>query len=135
MGQASPTAWWDDTGVPANLLDTAATAEHDGMSPHAERRPTMTDHERDHLLQRLAESERARRRWKVLALVGTPALAVLLVMMAAFGTSSYLALRDALRRENEVRNFVVDDLSQSLTLVESNAEPEKPARMPHESEP
>lgn len=99
----------------------------------------MTDAERDHLLQRLAESERARRRWKWLALAGTPVLAVLLVMMAAFGTSSYLALRDAIRRENEVRGVLVDDISQHVTLVDTSVElsgqPEEPAKMPLEPEP
>jgi hypothetical protein len=107
------------------------------MSPERERWANMTDPERDDLLRRLAESERARRRWKVLALAGTPVLAALLVMMAAFGTSSYLMLRDALRRESEGRELVLD-VSQCVTLMEPNVEllehPDEPAKMPLEPE-
>lgn len=95
----------------------------------------MTDPERDHLLHRLAEAERARRRWKWLALAGTPVLSALLLMMAAFGTSSYLMLRDALRREQEARKVViVYDGAETLVVssVEVPAEPEEPAKMPLE---
>src|SRR5690348_272100 len=99
----------------------------------------MTDAERDHLLQRLAEAERARRRWKWLALAGTPLLAALLAMMTAFGTSSYLLLRDALRREQKRGDSIWVDVVTQDVLVHNNVdwlgEPRQPDRMPHEPEP
>jgi hypothetical protein len=95
----------------------------------------MTDPERDDLLRRLAESERARRRWKWLALAGTPALAVLLVMMSSFGTSSYLMLRDAIRREQEARNLVIVYDSADSFEVSFTEGTEEPAKMPLEPEP
>jgi hypothetical protein len=99
----------------------------------------MNDAEREDLLRRLAESERARRRWKWLALVGTLVLSVLLLMMAAFGTSSYLMLRDAVRREREAREAIeAGNLMFSGSLLQSfqlSDEPEEPARMPREPGP
>src|SRR5690349_17227677 len=73
----------------------------------------MTDAERDHLLHRISDLERANRRWKWLALAGTPILALLLVMAMAFGTSSYLTLRDSVRREQhafEMSRAAVDEI-------------------------
>jgi hypothetical protein len=52
----------------------------------------MSDPERDDLLLRIAELDRARRRWKVLALAGTPALAVLLLLTAGVFVSISRAL-------------------------------------------
>jgi hypothetical protein len=100
----------------------------------------MNDTERDHLLRRLAESERARRRWKWLALAGTPLLAGLLAMMAAFGTSSYLMLRDAIRREQEAQDaskdlLLVNFLNSESIVVDLTIEPEEPAKMAYEPEP
>jgi hypothetical protein len=96
----------------------------------------MNDTERDHLWRRLAESERARCRWRWLALAGTPLLAGLLAMMAAFGTSSYLMLRDAIRREQEARDAVNVDVSlnalATAVIVELNSETEEQAKMLHE---
>jgi hypothetical protein len=91
----------------------------------------MNDAEREDLLRRFAEAERARRRWKVLALLGTPVLSVLLVMMAAFGTSSYLLLRDAVKREQGI--FTVLELDGSESFLVTNVE--EPAKMPREPEP
>src|SRR5689334_13627711 len=99
----------------------------------------MTDPERDHLLHCLAESERARRRWKWLALAGTPVLAALLAMMAAFGTSSYLMLRDAIRREQAAGDSIWVDVDTktitSLKYVKLVGDAEGAAKMPLEPEP
>jgi hypothetical protein len=75
----------------------------------------VDDAEREHLLHRIAELDRARRRWKVLALAGTPVLAVLLVLAVANAISSALVLQhtamrarqaqdDALRAAEEARD-------------------------------
>jgi hypothetical protein len=109
----------------------------------------MNDAERDDLLRRLAESETARRRWKVLALLGTPVLSVLLAMMAAFGTSSYGMLRDAIRREKEVRDTVLVDVLGTISVADADTgldqviqteegtrvEGKDAAKMPHEPGP
>ncbi len=58
----------------------------------------MDDIERQELLRRLDEAERARRRWKVLALVGTPILALLLIIAAGNAVHSVLALREMVKR-------------------------------------
>jgi hypothetical protein len=58
----------------------------------------MNDPEREDLLRRLDKSERARRRWKILALAGTPVLAVLLIIAAGNAVTSWLALRDMAER-------------------------------------
>lgn len=62
----------------------------------------MDDAERDHLLNRLAESERARRRWKVLALA-SPVLAILLGLALANVITTSLTLREVVEREREER--------------------------------
>jgi S-formylglutathione hydrolase FrmB len=61
----------------------------------------MTDPERDHLLNRIKELDRARRRWKWLALAGIPVLVVLCLIAAGNGISSYVLLRDRLARERQ----------------------------------
>jgi hypothetical protein len=63
----------------------------------------MTDPEREHLLRRLEKSENARLRWKVLALAGTPALLLLLLIALANVVSGSLALREVVRREQVER--------------------------------
>jgi hypothetical protein len=63
-----------------------------------ERGPPMDDPEREHFLRRLDEMDRARRRWKVLALAGTPALALLLMIALAAAVTSGLALREKAER-------------------------------------
>jgi hypothetical protein len=59
--------------------------------------------ERQHLLHRIAKLDRARRRWKVLALASSPLLAVLLLLAGANAVTSLLALRDVARRERQAR--------------------------------
>jgi hypothetical protein len=74
----------------------------------------VKDPEREDLLRRLDEAERSRKRWKVLALAGTPVLAILLIIAAANAITSWFAIRDlaervraeresALRAEEEAR--------------------------------
>jgi hypothetical protein len=58
----------------------------------------VNDAERQDLLRRLDESERARRRWKVLALAGTPLLAALLTIAGANAVASWFALRQTIQR-------------------------------------
>src|SRR5262249_5435265 len=74
---------------------------------HGKKGGPMTAPEREHLLQRLEESENARRRWKILALAGTPALALLLVLAAANAVSRSLALREVMKREQVEREGAV----------------------------
>jgi hypothetical protein len=63
----------------------------------------MNDAERDHLLHRMAQLERVNRRWKLLALAGTPLLALLLLVAAANGVACYVMFRDARQREQQAR--------------------------------
>jgi hypothetical protein len=121
-----------------NLLDTATAGGHDGVALTLNGGPNLTDPEREDLLRRLTEAERACRRWKWLALLGTPILSVLLVMAVSFGTSSYLMLRDAVRREQASRDVVLNVdgfITQSLAEVRLVDEAEEPAKMPYEPEP
>jgi hypothetical protein len=99
------------------------------MSPERERRPAMNDSERAHLLNRIAELEWANRRWKLLALAGTPLLGILLVMMTAFGTASYLQLRDSVRREQHAFDLSRAAVDEVLSRVEQDrqAEPSRQA--------
>jgi hypothetical protein len=66
--------------------------------------PDLDPAERHHLLRRIDELDRARRRWKVLALAGTPVLAVLLVLAVANAVSSSLTLRDVALRGRQARD-------------------------------
>jgi hypothetical protein len=63
----------------------------------------VEDAERQHLLNQLAASEKARRGWKVLALAATPLLAVLLVLAVANVISLSLALREVVKQERAER--------------------------------
>jgi hypothetical protein len=78
----------------------------------------MTDPEREHLLRRLEESERARRRWKVLALAGTPFLLALLLIAAANAVSSALALREMALRERENTDIAMQAEEQAREAAE-----------------
>ena len=68
----------------------------------------MNDPEREDLLHRLDESERARRKWKVLALVGTPILAVLLMIVLGNAVSSWFALREMAEQIREERKRALE---------------------------
>jgi hypothetical protein len=61
----------------------------------------MTDPERDHLLARIDDLDRARRRWKLLALAGTPVLTVALALAVANAVTGALALRELVKREQQ----------------------------------
>ncbi len=63
----------------------------------------MEDSEREHFLRRLAESEKARRRWRGFALVMTPLLAVLLVLALVNVVGLSLTLREVVKREQAQR--------------------------------
>jgi hypothetical protein len=63
----------------------------------------MNDAERNHLLHRIADLERANRRWKLLALAGTPLLALVLVLAVGNGIACYVMFRDARQREEQAR--------------------------------
>jgi hypothetical protein len=76
----------------------AAAAQQDDVKAS-----TMTDPERDHLLARLDELDGARRRWKMLALAGTPILFLLLLLAVANAVSSSLTLRDVVKRERQAQ--------------------------------
>jgi hypothetical protein len=78
----------------------------------------MNDSEREHLLNRIAGLELANRRWKVLALAGTPLLALLLVLAAANGLSCYLLFRDARHREQQARVEAERALNQAQQALD-----------------
>jgi hypothetical protein len=78
----------------------------------------MTDPEREHLLRRLEKSENARRRWKVLALAGTPALLLLLVLAVANAVTSSLALREVVKREQAERERAVQAAEEARMEAE-----------------
>jgi hypothetical protein len=63
----------------------------------------MINAERDHLLHRIALLERANRRWRLLALAGTPLLALLLLLAVGNGIACYVMFRDARQREQQAR--------------------------------
>ena len=73
----------------------------------------MTDPERDHLLHRVEELDRSRRRWKVLALAGTPLLLLLFLLALGNAVSSTLALRDMAKQEREAREQAMQVLRQA----------------------
>ena len=68
----------------------------------------MNDPEREDLLHRLDESERARRKWKILALAGTPILALLLILAAANAVSSWFTLREMAEQIREQRKGALE---------------------------
>jgi hypothetical protein len=70
----------------------------------------VDDAERAHLLTSIAALERARRRWKVLALTATPALAVLSLLALANVIATSLTLRDAVERERRAREAAEEAL-------------------------
>jgi hypothetical protein len=87
----------------------------------------MNDPEREHLLLRVAELDRARRRWKVLALVGTPALLVLLLLALGNAVSSLVALRAVVLRERQAREDAlreVEVLREAEVLLHKQADAE-----------
>ena len=59
----------------------------------------MDTAERNHLLNRINQLDRARRCWKVLALAATPVLAVLFVLALANAITSSLALKERVQRD------------------------------------
>jgi hypothetical protein len=63
----------------------------------------VDDAERQHLQLRLEESERARRRWKVVAVVGTPVLAALFGLALANAVTTSLTLKEVVQRERQTR--------------------------------
>jgi hypothetical protein len=73
-----------------------------GPITYLEARP-VEDAERQHLLHQLAASEKARRRWRGLALALTPVLAVLLVLALVNVISLSLTLREIVKREQVER--------------------------------
>jgi hypothetical protein len=72
-----------------------------GLRPVEE--PPVDDAERQHLLRQLAASEKARRRWRGLALAVTPVLAVLLALALANVVTTTLTLREVAKREQAQR--------------------------------
>jgi hypothetical protein len=91
----------------------------------------MTDPERDHLLSRIGHLECANRRWKWLALAGTPLLALLLLLAGASTVASWVTLRDVAHREwverermREAEEQALRDAEEALRRVQQ-AEVEK----------
>jgi hypothetical protein len=78
----------------------------------------VDDAEREHLLRRIDELDRARRRWKVLALAGTPVLALLLLLAAANLISSSLTLRALALRERQARDDALRAAEDALAEAE-----------------
>src|SRR5262249_7996838 len=76
---------------------------HAKSADHEQEKCPMTDPERHQLLGGIAELDRARRRWKVLALAGTPILFLLLLLAAANAVSSSLTLKEVVKRERQAQ--------------------------------
>ena len=67
----------------------------------------MTDAEREYFVSRLEKMDRARLGWKCKTLAGTPLLALLSVMFLTLWASSFLALREATKREQQAHDDAV----------------------------
>ena len=78
----------------------------------------MTDPERDHLLARIDDLDRARRRWKLLALAGTPVLAVALALALANAVMGALALREVVKREQQAERDARMQAEEALMQAE-----------------
>jgi hypothetical protein len=88
----------------------------------------MTDPERDHLLHRVEELDRNRRRWKVLALAGTPLLLLLFLLALGNAVSSSLALREMAQREQVARDRAMQAEQEALMQAEVALENAEEAR-------
>jgi hypothetical protein len=62
----------------------------------------MDDAEREHLLSRINELDRSRRRWRLVALA-TPVLAVLFGIALANAITTSLTLKEVVQRERQAR--------------------------------
>jgi hypothetical protein len=87
-------------------------------SPQFRRADAMTDPERDHLLHRVEELDRDRRRWKLLALAGTPLLLLLFLLALANAVSSSLALREMAKREQVERERAMQAEREAMMQAE-----------------
>ena len=83
----------------------------------------MDDAERDHLLAHVAELDRARRRWKALALAGTPLLATLFALAAVNAVTTSLTLRDVVHRERQAREDAQRAAEEALEEAERALRP------------
>src|SRR5262249_27205624 len=84
----------------------------------------MDDAERKHLLSRIHELDRARRRWKGVALA-TPVFAVLFGIALANAVTTSLALKDVVKRERQSREdaqrAAEEALQQAAEALEQQA--------------
>jgi len=78
----------------------------------------VDDAERNHLLNRINRLDRARRRWKVLALAATPVLAVLFVLALANAVTTSLALKEMVRRERQAHEDAQRAAEEALMQAE-----------------
>ena len=86
----------------------------------------MNDPERQELLRRLDEADKARRRWKVLALAGTPILAFLLIISAGNAVTGWLALRETVKRERDERQRAMQAEEEARLRAEKVLKQEPP---------
>ena len=81
----------------------------------------MDDAEREHLLGRINELDRSRRRWRVVALA-TPVLAVLFAIALANAITTSLTLKQMVERERQsledARRAVEDALQQAAETAD-----------------
>jgi hypothetical protein len=115
-----------------NPLDGVSDRRHHGpgamKAPQFRRGDAMTDPERDHLLHRVEELDRNRRRWKVLALAGTPLLLLLFLLALGNAVSSSLALREMAQREQVARDRAMQAEQEALMQAEVALENAEEAR-------
>jgi hypothetical protein len=78
----------------------------------------VNDDERQHLLARLEKVERACRRWRVLALVAIPTLAVLFVLALGNAITASLTLHEHVMQERRV----VENAMQEAEAARDQAE-------------
>jgi hypothetical protein len=87
----------------------------------------MDDAEREHLLGRIKELERARRRWKVVALA-TPLLAVLFGIALANAITTSLTLKEVVQGERHAREDAQRAAEEALQQAERALQQEEVTR-------
>jgi hypothetical protein len=92
----------------------------------------MDSAERQHLLARLEQSERARRRWKGLALVAIPALALLFALALGNAITASLTLREHVIRERRAAEDALRDVEAARAQAEDALQRSQQAAVEYE---
>ena len=87
----------------------------------------MDDAEREHLLSRINELDRSRRRWRLVALA-TPVLAVLFGIALANAITTSLTLKEVVQRERQAREDAQRAAEEALQQAERALQQEEVTR-------